>query len=459
MPESEKKKLTDPSIGSASPDKEKAVQIDADLYGDESELPIKIRKKKTVSDSPKKNKSKRKTTGKKKKRRFPGFSGSNAFRKRRRLFEIIDTSNEYSLFRPIKIFGRDIRFWPLILLAIIVLIVAMVFMNNSSVKVQNEQVTVVGLADDLENYRFLIISDLNGRRFGDKQSALLRTINTQNYNAVICLGDMVGKDGDAEPFYELLDGLPSSKQVFFICGDSDPGPYVEKTRDITGTLPQLVLEDWILGAIERGATYVDAPVCLTVGDSNIWLSPSSLMNVETSTLLSVREEQMKQEESGVLAGLQADYDTLPITSYRYRIAQNFYNAFSSMQEDDFYLVLSHEIPTDDFIMSAADHSSDDGKFMNEPDLLLAGHYCGGVWRLPLLGAFYIPDNMADRNGWFPAQDDVKGLSAVGETQIYISGGLSINGDTPWMAFRLMNQPEITVLTLTSTLPESMLTAQ
>ena len=82
-----------------------------------------------------------------------------------------------------------------------------------------------------------------------------------------------------------------------------------------------------------------------------------------------------------------------------------------------------------------------------------------MWRLPLLGAFYIPDSTLPRNGWFPAQERVQGLSAVGETQVYITGGLSINGDLPLMRFRLMNQPQISVLTLSATLPESMLSAE
>ena len=91
-----------------------------------------------------------------------------------------------------------------------------------------------------------------------------------------------------------------------------------------------------------------------------------------------------------------------------------------------------------------------------PELILAGHYCGGVWRLPLLGAIYVPDSTLPRAGWFPDQSKVKGLSRVGETQVFVSAGLSTNGDVPLMPFRLFNGPEISVLTLTSTLPENML---
>ena len=43
-----------------------------------------------------------------------------------------------------------------------------------------------------------------------------------------------------------------------------------------------------------------------------------------------------------------------------------------------------------------------------------------------------------------------------ETQVYITGGLSNNGAVKLMPFRLFNGPQISVLTLTSTLPENML---
>ena len=81
-----------------------------------------------------------------------------------------------------------------------------------------------------------------------------------------------------------------------------------------------------------------------------------------------------------------------------------------------------------------------------------------MWRLPFIGAFYVPDSTMPRGGWFPDQSDVSGLSTVGEAQVYITRGLSTNGSVPFMPFRLFNSPEISVLTLTSTLPENMLEA-
>ena len=42
--------------------------------------------------------------------------------------------------------------------------------------------------------------------------------------------------------------------------------------------------------------------------------------------------------------------------------------------------------------------------------------------------------------------------------MYITGGMSNNSALPLMPFRLFNGPQISVLTLTSTLPENMLEA-
>ena len=466
----------------------------ADVYGDETDIPIRRRKKKKARPSggetagggepaakdaaggagskgapPRaasgkrrsgRKASEKKASGKKRKRptlaaRLRALGANRTYRQPRKLLEIAVDSEDR---RVIHVLGRRLSLRAIIALAAALAVIVLVFFNNSNIAVREATVTVVGLEDDLEDFRILAISDLNGRRFGDEQSALLRTINNLDYDAVFFLGDMVGAGGDPEPFYELLNGLAGT-DMYFICGDSDPGPYVDTPRDITGTLSQIVLEDWILGAIERGATYVDSPVRLDVGESTIWIAPSTLLNVEAGEFLATWQSQMEQEEEGVLAGLQVDYDTLPVTSYRQRIAQNFYNAFSAMEDGDFYLSLAHQVPSDDILRAAASHSSDEGRYLGAPELVLAGHYCGGVWQLPLLGAFYIPDDSMPRNGWFPAQEDVSGLSTVGETRVYITGGLSVNADTPLMAFRLLNQPEISLLTLTATLPESMLTAE
>ena len=432
-----------PDIGSRADD-------ELSQYGDEQDMPV--RRRRSAKATGKKKKPQKKTAAKKNKK---------ARKKRRSFFEWLfsgTTRRSGRRFDSLRLFGRDVRlsFWPVFLVVIVLLLAIVVLLQGNSISVDEQQVTMVGLPEDLEGYRILLLSDLNGRRFGDEQATILREIGTLDYDAVFFAGDMVGSGGDPQPFYELLEGLPSSKPVYFIAGDSDPQPVLDVTRDITGTVEQMVLADWILGAIERGATYVDAPVELNVGDSSIWISPADMLNLDAGELANTCEEHMLQEQEGTVLGLQSDHDTLPSTTYRYERAQRLLNAVNSMTAADVHISLAHEPPSDDFLYASSTHNSSEEKYLTQPSLVLAGHYCGGVWRLPLVGALYIPSSTAERHGWFPAQEDVQGLSTAGGTQLYITAGLSTTDSAPLMFFRFLNRPQISIIELTATLPQSML---
>ena len=432
-----------PDIGSRADD-------ELSQYGDEQDMPV--RRRRSAKATGKKKKPQKKTATKKNKK---------ARKKRRSFFEWLfsgTTRRSGRRFDSLRLFGRDVRlsFWPVFLVVIVLLLAIVVLLQGNSISVDEQQVTMVGLPEDLEGYRILLLSDLNGRRFGDEQATILREIGTLDYDAVFIAGDMVGSGGDPQPFYELLEGLPSSKPVYFIAGDSDPQPVLDVTRDITGTVEQMVLADWILGAIERGATYVDAPVELNVGDSSIWISPADMLNLDAGELANTCEEQMLQEQEGTVLGLQSDHDTLPSTTYRYERAQRLLNAVNSMTAADVHISLAHEPPSDDFLYASSTHNSSEEKYLTQPSLVLAGHYCGGVWRLPLVGALYIPSSTAERHGWFPVQEDVQGLSTAGGTQLYITAGLSTTDSAPLMFFRFLNRPQISIIELTATLPQSML---
>lgn len=432
-------------------------EFDSEL--DEGEIPL--RKKKKSASAKKADIKKKKALSRKKKRqkarkKSERLFSDQKFKHRRSLFEIMSATGDESLFKPITIFGREIRFWPQFLFIFVVMLIGVIVISNGNVQLAEETVTVVGLSDDLENYNILVVSDLNGKRFGDEQSSLVREVENIGYNMILCVGDMVGEDGDPEPFYEFLEGLSRPGRVYFVAGDSDPGPLRSTPRNIQGTLEQIVFEDWVLGAIERGANYVDAPISVEVGESKIWLTPTNFLNLDASAYREDWREQMRQEEDGVVSGLASDYNTLPFTSYRFAQAEKFYNALESISANDMLIGLSHIVPDDDFIISAATHDDEGSNYLFEPELIVSGHYCGGVWKFPFAGAFYVPNRMLDRYGWFPEDEDVEGLSQVGESQVYISRGLSTTSSIPLLPFRVFNDPQITKLTLTAKLPDNML---
>ena len=88
-------------------------------------------------------------------------------------------------------------------------------------------------------------------------------------------------------------------------------------------------------------------------------------------------------------------------------------------------------------------------------VLFGGHFCGGEWKIPGLGAFHIPSRLSARYGWFPDDARVCGLYSLEDVKVYITRGLSTNGDV-LMPFRVNNRPEISLLTFQSTSRGSML---
>lgn len=442
-----------------------AIRDESNIYGDEADIPVRLRHKGADDQAKKADAPKEKAVDASKgafPKVAPKRTGKKTARKKRRryqsIFEVMSATDSDGIFRPIRVFGHEIRFWPLIVLVAFIILASGVMLNNSNLTVTEQTVSVVGLPEDLEGYRIVVLSDMNGKRFGDSQSLLLRTLNNLKYDAIFCLGDMVGKSGNAQPFWEFLEGLRNPGKVYFICGDTDPGPYIKNARGTEGVLSQLVLEDWILGAIERGAHYVDAPMSINVRNATLWLSPATMLNLEATSTLQAWQDQTEQEEDGVVSGITDDYANLPVTTYRRKLAQTLYDAQRTMVYSDIHISLAHEPPTDDYIYTSEDHDPSSERFLYAPSLMVAGHFCGGVWRVPLVGAIYVPDDTMPRDGWFPEQDDVSGLTTVGDTQLYITRGLSTNGSVPLMPFRLFNAPEVSVLTLTSTLPENMLEA-
>lgn len=354
-------------------------------------------------------------------------------------------------------FRLRITFLDFVCIAVALLLIALVIFANTHIVTDTQKVTIVGVNDDFEGYCILHLSDLHGRRYGKKQATLLRAIKDLDYDIVLITGDMVGKSGDAEPFYELLEGLGTSKPIYFIAGDSDPGPLLSSARNIEGTLNQMVLEDWVLGAIERGAVYLNKPVSVEVGSSTLWLSPASMLDINADDALEMSEYELDLQKDGVIDGISADYTDLPFTNYRYRQYKALKEAALYMEETDLHITLSHYPPSENVLSSAQTNVlTQENAYLFAPDIAFCGHYCGGVWRLPLLGAFYIPDSLAARHGWLPDQADVSGLHQVASTMVYTSAGLGVTDYGFFPDFRLMNSPQISLITLTTQLTDDLL---
>jgi len=349
-----------------------------------------------------------------------------------------------------KLKGVNMTFPLFILLSFMILVFALMALDNSSVQVDRQTISLVGLPEDLEGYTILQVSDLHARDFGAHQAALLRAINAETYNLIVFTGDMVGASGNAQPFYDLLEGLSAKRPRYFIPGDSDPDILLDAPRKTGGTLQEVVFSDWVLGAQQRGANLLSAATQIDVGQARLWLTPAHLLNLNITDSVKVLQDQILQETEGSLSGLAGDYDNLPFTTWRFNQFKATQDAIPRMSASDVQIALSHIPPTEQYITVSQELAAKGTRaYLYTPDLVLAGHYCGGGWKLPGLGAFYIPSTFSPRHGWFPAQEEVEGLRMMGGTTVYTSPGLGMTDRIYLPRFRLLNSPKISVLTLTS----------
>ena len=338
----------------------------------------------------------------------------------------------------------------------LLLALMLMLMDNSDIALDKVTLSIAGLPDDFEGYTILVLSDLHGDYLGDRQVKLLNIVTAQSYDIAILCGDMVGKKGDDKPLLDLLAGMATSRPTFFIAGDEDPGPLLDAPRAIqSGTLEEFVLADWIVNAEEAGAIYLDTATPIQVGASTLWLTPADLLTVGAAETLSRLNSQIAVETNEVIGGVPAAYRSLPLTSYRAQVMDGLMNAVRTMEETDLHIAVAHVPPSDGYIRAAASISTEDA-FPPAADLILAGHYCGGNWHVPFVGALYIPADDLPRHGWFPDQSYVEGYRQVDSTALYVTGGLSATGAVHTPSFRLVNKAKVTVITLTAALTNNLM---
>ncbi|MEG1678044.1 MAG: hypothetical protein RR379_10265 [Clostridia bacterium] len=351
--------------------------------------------------------------------------------------------NDY-IFAPDKK-RSDNRGCIFIVLALLLAVVATALLvnaaGNEKLELRSEKIAVMGLDKSYEGFTVLHLSDLHAAAVGSDLEIWRKMLFGKSYQAVVMSGDMVGQTGEFEPLLSLIHTLKqinAAAPIYLIAGDDDPSPILATPR---GT-PE-VLADWVLAAVKAGAIYLDAPVRQEVGKKAVWFVPEYLYDVDAAGMLGSLQ---KQKESMETLGQQ--YEAEGAANYRaldYRIdtMERTLAALKIMLSTDLQMAVSHAPLSADYIRTSIEWANQDAVFnFRNIDLLFAGHYCAGQWRLPMLGAIYVPDH-----GWFPPDDGIVGMQRVNSVNQYISGGLGASDYYP-MKGRLLNTPSISLLTMT-----------
>ena len=342
--------------------------------------------------------------------------------------------------------GRRFLLGVLITLVLLVLITVLYnYVTNRSVRYDSLKITVRSLPEDLESFTILHISDLQGRELGHEQSAILRAVGSPRVSCVVFTGDMIGEKGDVRPFLELVRGLPQNTEKFLITGDEDP-----TFTDAQAHSSLSAYADWAEEVRAAGVTILDEPAKLTRGKRDLWLVPEYLYSLDLNGMESTYTHQLKALEGAETseAGLTPDQAAQKrVIQYELDRIGRIREIKSSMTAKDIQIAVTHAPLTADYVTTMFSWQSKNEVFsLRSVSLILAGHYCGGGWRVPGKGAVYVEDL-----GWWPDDGLITGLGYVAGIPQYISPGLSSMGSASPLPGRLFNQPAVTLIRLTSRL--------
>lgn len=257
---------------------------------------------------------------------------------------------------------------------------------------------------------------------------MLSAINQLDYDCILFTGDMNKyEESDllsSQAIFDLINGIEKKEMAFWVDGNTGPFAIDMINGSCTGNLTKIGKE-----IEESGVNVLLSPVEITREGESIWLVPELNQTDIQMNYLEMTEDMFESTEdyqNVILYGqeLQKWYEQLSDNG-QVKIRVNHYPIQANMTQADW-----------------------DGLGYLDYDLSIAGHYHGGQFRLPFFGALYIPSPTSGiANGYFPKQNEVKGLNQIIDMQQYISAGLGSSASISFLDVRLFNTPEINLITL------------
>ncbi len=299
-------------------------------------------------------------------------------------------------------------------------------------------ITIANLPGDMENFSILHLSDLHGRR--GLGGAVSKALGQRSYSCVVMTGDMLGDRGDTEGLDEVLRALPKDIPKLLIPGDDD--------ADYMGIYAHASLSpyaDWAVHLMEEGVTILDEPYLMTrgqKGSARIWFVPLELYTQNLDGIVKTYQGVLDRLPSSGITEDQAAQKR--VAEYQIARVARIRESVKTMTADDIQVAVTHTPINDQLSETLVSWTNKTDVFsMRQVSLILAGHYCGGQWRVPGGGAVYVPDF-----GWFPEDDLFTGITYVGRIPQYVSPGLGWSRAYPFQPFRLFNSPVVSSVELT-----------
>jgi len=273
---------------------------------------------------------------------------------------------------------KNIKIIMLIMIIIVGVISISIYASKNKLSVATYNVESQKISNQV---KIVQLTDLHDLTFGENNQKLIEKIKIEKPDIITMTGDMINSDTEEfNRLVNLIKDLNKVAPVYFSLGNHEiENKYIDKITSYVEDVGAIVLEE----------DYKD----IVVNNNNIRI-----------------------------AGVY-DYiiPNMKKTSPTYKFSQTFDDT------DNFKLLLSH-IP-DSYVLWG-------GYEVIKPDLVLSGHYHGGLIRLPFIGGLFAPEQ-----GFFPKYD--AGKYDIDGNKIIISRGLGTSSKVP----RINNIPEISVIVL------------
>ena len=279
----------------------------------------------------------------------------------------------------------------ILVLAVLLLIAAAAWAGVSAYECSREVTTVrYEVETDLEEaIRLVQLTDLHGKVFGEENDLLIQRVAEAQPDLILMTGDMVDRDDEnADVVCALIRALTDIAPVYYCYGNHE-----YSWMDAHGESLTPVLED--AGAVVLDVSYLD----MEVKGQPIRLGGYHAYYRQPGMYLVTEEERRRQLD----------------------FCDDFENT-------DRYKILLNHIPTAWLDWGYID------KF--PVDLVLSGHYHGGLVRLPGIGGLYAP-----YVGLLP--EYTQGLFEGAQADCILSTGLASGMPVP----RINNLPQIVVVDL------------
>lgn len=266
----------------------------------------------------------------------------------------------------------------------------LLYIDNNVLQVTHFEVKSNKIPKSFQSFKILQISDLHDKSFGINNARLIAKIGQESPDLVVFTGDMISaRDKDYHVFLKLAESLGKKYKIYYVIGNH------EQVIDID-RLNQLEKE----------------------------------MRADGIRILNNEKIVIKKKNEAInLYGLWFNLRYYKDANNKYTKDINFgseqiHQILGSLDSSEYNILLTHN-PL--YFKTYAGWGA---------DLTLAGHVHGGVIRIPFVGGLFSPEKQL-----FPKYDS--GEYFLNGKELIVNRGLG----NSYLGFRLFNQPEITVITL------------